>query len=52
VKTTDNWSRNAAFAADVRLMPSNRNSFDATSAAARPSDTDQGGAVPSLCERK
>ena len=32
VKTTDNWSRNAAFAADVRFMPSNRNSLDATSA--------------------
>ena len=52
VKTTDNWSRNAAFAADVLFMPSNRNSFEATSAAAKPRDTDQGGAAPSRCERK
>ena len=52
VKTTDNWSRNAALAADVRLMPSSRNSLDATSAAAKPSDTDHGGAAPSRCERK
>ena len=48
MKTTDNWSKNAALAADVRLMPSSRNSFEATRAAAKPSDTDQGGAAHDL----